>query len=95
MKQDVNDTLRAKGADAVRERHDKVHGKNKRKPKPPTELPSPNNPMAVAHKFVEYCCLHDSDADALTLRYWQGGWWAWRTAHCRRSNRGRPNYASL
>ena len=25
-----------------------------RKPKPPTELPSPNNPMAVARKFVEH-----------------------------------------
>ena len=37
--------------------------------------------MAVARKFVEHCCLHNSAAGELKLRYWHGGWWAWRTTH--------------
>jgi len=42
-------------------------------------LPSPSNPMAVAREYVEQHCRHDSGA--LTLRYWRGGWWEWRTSH--------------
>jgi putative DNA primase/helicase len=35
--------------------------------------------MAVAREYVEQHCRHDSGA--LTLRYWRGGWWQWRTSH--------------
>ena len=48
---------------------------------PPLVLPPPSNPMAVARVLVEHCCLHNGAAGELTLRYWQGGWWAWRTTH--------------
>ena len=41
-------------------------------------LPSPSEPMAVAREFVESRCLF---GDHLTLHYWRGGWWTWRTAH--------------
>jgi putative DNA primase/helicase len=34
--------------------------------------------MAVAHKYIDSQCRHGAD---LTLRYWRGGWWSWRTAH--------------
>ena len=37
--------------------------------------------MAVARKFVEHHCLHDGAANHLTLRFWHGGWLAWRTTH--------------
>jgi putative DNA primase/helicase len=50
-------------------------------PPPPQLLPPPSNPMAVARKFVEHCCLHNSAAGELKLRYWHGGWWAWQTTH--------------
>jgi putative DNA primase/helicase len=40
-------------------------------------LPSPSQPMAVARVFVRQC-LHDK---ILTLRYWRGGWWMWKTTH--------------
>jgi putative DNA primase/helicase len=50
-------------------------------PPEPEPLPSPSAPMAVARRFVESCCLHDGKADELTLRYWNGGWWTWRTTH--------------
>jgi putative DNA primase/helicase len=40
-------------------------------------LPSPSQPMAVARVFVRQC-LHDK---ILTLRYWRGGWWMWKTSH--------------
>jgi putative DNA primase/helicase len=43
-------------------------------------LPPPAAPMAVAREFVlQKCCWHDGDA--LTLRYWRGGWWDWHTSH--------------
>jgi putative DNA primase/helicase len=41
-------------------------------------LPPPSDPMAVAREFIESRCRHRDD---LTLRYWRGGWWSWRTAH--------------
>src|SRR5262245_14641935 len=44
-------------------------------------LPPPSEPMQVARQFVEECCLYNGARDALTLRYWHGGWWAWRTSH--------------
>jgi putative DNA primase/helicase len=91
---DVNDTLRSQGLDAVRERHDRAHGRADKKNRsgsggkqqspsaqPPSVLPPPSDPMAVARIFVEACCLHDGAADALTLRCWHGGWWAWRLTH--------------
>ena len=37
--------------------------------------------MQVAREFVRQCCLYDGAPDALKLRYWRGGWWAWRTSH--------------
>jgi putative DNA primase/helicase len=82
-KPDVNDTLRAEGADAVRERHDRAHRNNRKteKPPPPQVLPPPTAPMAVARKFIEHRCLRNGAADELTLRCWHGGWWAWRVTH--------------
>jgi putative DNA primase/helicase len=41
-------------------------------------LPPPAQPMPVAREFVQHHCLH---GDVLTLRYWHGGWWTWRTSH--------------
>src|SRR5262245_51523388 len=40
-------------------------------------LPPPSEPMAVARIFAQQC-LRDG---LLTLRYWRGGWWMWRTTH--------------
>ena len=37
--------------------------------------------MAVARQFVEQCCLYNGSPEALTLRYWCGSWWTWRTTH--------------
>jgi putative DNA primase/helicase len=48
---------------------------------PPQLLPPPSAPMAVAREFVGSCCLYNSAPNALTLRYWHGGWWTWRTTH--------------
>lgn len=42
-------------------------------------LPPPNDPMAVAREYVEQHCRHGGDV--VTLRYWRGGWWQWRTSH--------------
>jgi len=47
----------------------------------PQVLPSPSAPIAVARQFVEHCCLHNGAPNALTLRYWHGGWWTWRITH--------------
>jgi hypothetical protein len=44
-------------------------------------LPPPSAPMAVARRFVEASCLHDGKAAELTLRYWCGCWWLWKTTH--------------
>jgi putative DNA primase/helicase len=44
-------------------------------------LPPPSAPTAVARCFVKMCCTHDGAADELTLHYWCGSWWAWRTTH--------------
>jgi putative DNA primase/helicase len=66
----------------ARERKAREAGEDKRQtPQPPRVLPPPTDPMAVARKFVEHCCLHNGAADQLRLRYWHGGWWAWRTTH--------------
>jgi putative DNA primase/helicase len=37
--------------------------------------------VTVARVFVESRCLHNGAADALTIRYWCGSWWTWRTTH--------------
>ena len=44
-------------------------------------LSPPSSPMQVAREFVQQCCLYNDAPDALTLGYWRGGWWAWRTSH--------------
>jgi hypothetical protein len=44
-------------------------------------LPPPSEPMQVARAFVAACCLHNDMAAELTLHYWGGAWWTWRTAH--------------
>ena len=44
-------------------------------------LPPPSAPVTVARAFVESRCLHNGAADALTIRYWCGSWWTWRTTH--------------
>jgi len=56
-------------------------GKGKGKQLSSGVLPPPTDPMAVARKFVEHCCLYNGAAGELTLRCWQGGWWEWRTTH--------------
>lgn len=43
-------------------------------------LPPPTRPMAVARMFVAEC---HTEEDVPTLRYWRGGWWAWRRSHWR------------
>ncbi len=48
---------------------------------PPQMLPPPSAPMQVARAFVTHSLLVDGIPDAPTLRYWRGGWWAWRTSH--------------
>ena len=85
MKDDINDTLRTEGVDAVRARHDKAHrygnDDNKtqdRKAPSPSVLPPPSAPMQVAREFVANHCLRDG---VPILRYWRDGWWAWRTSH--------------
>jgi D5 N terminal like len=45
---------------------------------PSTVLPPPTRPMEVARVFVAQHCTSD---DALTLRHWRGGWWAWQGSH--------------
>src|SRR5262245_14270811 len=45
----------------------------------PLVLPSPAVPMLVAREFVKQSCVHEGSI--LTLRYWHGGWWAWRGSH--------------
>jgi putative DNA primase/helicase len=47
----------------------------------PQILPSPAAPMAVARQFVERRCLYNGAAEQLTLQYWHGCWWIWRTTH--------------
>jgi putative DNA primase/helicase len=44
-------------------------------------LPPPAAPLEVARCFVEGRCLHNGSAEALTVRYWCGCWWTWRTTH--------------
>jgi putative DNA primase/helicase len=87
---DVNDTLRTEGLEAVRARHDRAHDEHARqrqdnreqaRPTPPQVLAPPSAPMQVAREFVQHCCLHEGAPDALILRCWHGGWWAWRTTH--------------
>jgi putative DNA primase/helicase len=81
-KPDANETLRAEGADAIRLRHDRAYRNNHKAEKtPPQTLPPPTAPMAVARQFIKHCCLHNGVAAELTLRYWHGGWWAWRVTH--------------
>jgi putative DNA primase/helicase len=50
-------------------------------PKPPVLLPPPSQPMQVAREFVRQCLLYNGAANELTLRYWHGGWWTWRSSH--------------
>jgi hypothetical protein len=53
---------------------------NRQRPRPAI-LPPPSAPMAVAREFVETCCLFNGSPEALTVRYWCGSWWTWRTTH--------------
>jgi putative DNA primase/helicase len=65
-----------------RDRQRQQHAKGaQQKGQPPQFLPPPSAPMAVARQFVESCCLYNGAANGLTLRYWHGGWWTWRTTH--------------
>jgi putative DNA primase/helicase len=41
-------------------------------------LPAPSLPMPVARQLVDMHFTHDG---CLTLRYWRGSWWFWRTSH--------------
>jgi putative DNA primase/helicase len=47
----------------------------------PRMLPPPSAPVKVARCFLESRCRHNGEADALTVRYWCGSWWTWRTTH--------------
>jgi putative DNA primase/helicase len=84
---DLNDTLQKEGPDAVRARHDRAHrfddadGGQQKRAAPPLILSPPSEPMQVARELVGHCCLYHEASDTLTLRYWHGGWWAWRTSH--------------
>src|SRR5947207_252568 len=44
-------------------------------------LPPPSAPVLVARHFIEARCLHNGAAGELTLRYWCGSWWLWKTTH--------------
>jgi putative DNA primase/helicase len=82
-KHDINDTLRAGGIDAVRERHDDAHRfdggeEQQERATPLTILPPPSQPMQCAREFVAQNCLRDG---VPILRYWRDGWWAWRASH--------------
>jgi putative DNA primase/helicase len=88
LRPDINDTLQAEGNDAVRSRHDRAHRFNDadgnarhNRTTPPLILSPPSEPMQVAREFVHRCCLYCDASNALTLRYWHGGWWAWRTSY--------------
>jgi putative DNA primase/helicase len=80
---DINDTLRNDGPDAVRERHDRAwkrrqRGGDRSQGRGTRVLPGPTQPMAVARTFVaEFCTFRG----ALTLRYWRGSRWGWRSSH--------------
>ena len=41
------------------------------------ELPTPQAPMEVARVLTKYRYL---ERGVLTLRFWRGGWWEWRTS---------------
>ena len=66
------------------------------------QLPPPTAPMTVAREFVRRCCTYNGAAGELTLRYWNGGWWTWRTTHwawwrserCARSSMPSPSKRS-
>ena len=47
----------------------------------PLILPPPSAPVLVARCFVKSRCLHNGTVGALTVRYWCGSWWIWRTTH--------------
>ena len=65
--------------DFIPENEDQQQGA---RPTPPRLLPPPPSaPMQVAREFVRQCLLYNGAPDALTLRYWHGGWWAWRRSH--------------
>ncbi len=44
----------------------------------PCELPSPDDPMAVARQFIED---RFQRGEHVILRRWRGGWWSWHTSH--------------
>ena len=54
-------------------------GRDPEDEEPPAVLPPPSAPMTVARAFVRQRCTYNGDE--LTLRYWNGGWWTWRTTH--------------
>jgi putative DNA primase/helicase len=69
----------------IKTRRDKQHRQQRKQQQqhkqPPQVLPPPSEPMQVARQFVQEHCLHNGSSDAVTLRYWHGGWWAWRLSH--------------
>jgi hypothetical protein len=69
----------AAGSTEEEPRTDGQQGRGERpRPEGPLVLPPPSNPMAVARVFIAQHCTQQ---DTLTLRYWCGSWWAWRTTH--------------
>jgi putative DNA primase/helicase len=82
---DVSDWLALghtrKELDALIDQAPVVEAKSEAEHAPEQTLPPPSAPMAVARRFVEACCIHNGKDDELTLRYWYGGWWTWRTTH--------------
>jgi putative DNA primase/helicase len=71
------------GLDRLAEQQKKRGRQRAASPPPPPLLilPPPSEPMAVAREFVRLCCLYDDRPDAVRLRFWRGGWWAWRVSH--------------
>lgn len=66
---------------AERDRRRRQKQQQQKSSEPAPVLPPPSAPMAVARLFVEQRCLYSDDREQLTLRYWGGTWWSWRTSH--------------
>ena len=66
----------------LKQARDRRHGQDEEQAQVELQiLPPPSAPMQVARIFVQRCCLYNGSAADLTLRYWHGGWWIWRTTH--------------
>ena len=92
-----DDPLTTRAAIEWREERDKREGagpkageqhkkRRERAGSPPDILPPPGDPMQVAREFIKHHCLHE-DRTTLILRYWRDGWWAWRGACWRETER--------